>query len=171
MKLTPSLRAKQKTESQEDLTKMSTSGSISYIGPRIEIYDQGRDFTFGADECKLQLMFELRDKFMVALAEDRDTTVYWPLDLSDKKSQQKVRDTILKGVEETFEALSELKNTREHKKTEDKNFDRDAFLEEMVDVFNYYFSALILAGFSAQDLFDMYLKKDKIIHNRLNTGY
>ena len=49
--------------------------------------------------------------------------------------------------------------------------DSEEFLEEIVDAFNYFFSLIILAGYDEHDLFDAYLKKDKIINQRLKTGY
>ena len=94
-----------------------------------------------------------------------------PLDLSKKEHQQICRDTALKGVEEMFEALQHLKNWKPHKKTQTSDFNRDEFLEEIVDAFNYFLSLIILAGFDSEDLYDAYLKKDFIIHGRLKEGY
>jgi dimeric dUTPase (all-alpha-NTP-PPase superfamily) len=74
-------------------------------------------------------------------------------------------------VEEMFEALQHLKNWKPHKKTEISEFNRDEFLEEVVDAFNYFFSLIILAGFDSNDLYSAYLKKDEIIHERLKGGY
>ena len=76
-----------------------------------------------------------------------------------------------KGSKEMFEALQHLKNWKPHKKTETLNINRDEFLEEIVDAFNYFFSLVILAGFDENDLYEAYLKKDSIIHDRLNNGY
>ena len=120
----------------------------------------------------LKEMFRLRQQFMIEMASDKPG-IYpeWPVDLTDKTSQQVLRDTALKGVEEMFEALQHLKNWKPHKKTEVKEFDRDEFLEEVVDAFNYFFSLLVLTGVDADELFDAYIKKDTIIHDRLRTGY
>lgn len=121
---------------------------------------------------KLEKMFELRESFMTSLKESKPhTSLTWPVDLSDKAAQQHLRDTALKGVEEMFEALQHLKNWKPHRTTEVKDFNRDEFLEEVVDAFNYFFSLLVLTGVSADELFDAYSKKDKVIHNRLKTGY
>ena len=120
----------------------------------------------------LKEMFRLRQRFMIEMTSDKPG-IYpeWPVDLTDKTSQQVLRDTALKGVEEMFEALQHLKNWKPHKKTEIKEFDRDEFLEEVVDAFNYFFSLLVLTGVDADELFDAYIKKDAIIHDRLRTGY
>ena len=120
---------------------------------------------------KLDTMFSLREAFMLALREKIPTDPSYPLDLSDKKNQQYARDVALRGVEEMFEALQHLKNWKPHRTTENTEFDRDAFIEEMVDAFNYFFSLVILSGFTSDDLFEAYVKKDKIIHERLREGY
>jgi hypothetical protein len=121
---------------------------------------------------KLEQMFELRKEFMKVLSERIPGTSYeFELDLSNKADQQFCRDIALRGVEEMFEALQHLKNWKPHKVTEDKTFNREDFLEEIVDAFNYFFSLIILTGHSAEDLFDAYVKKDRIIHERLDSGY
>jgi predicted house-cleaning noncanonical NTP pyrophosphatase (MazG superfamily) len=121
---------------------------------------------------KLEEMFELRKDFMTKMKSKNPSIVPdWPVDLTDKAAQQHLRDTALKGVEEMFEALQHLKNWKPHRSTEVKDFNRDEFLEEVVDAFNYFLSLLVLTGVSAEELFDAYSKKDKVIHNRLKTGY
>ena len=120
----------------------------------------------------LKEMFDLRQKFMIEMKE-ANSSIYpeWPVDLTDKASQQVLRDTALKGVEEMFEALQHLKNWKPHKQTEVKEFNREEFLEEVVDAFKNFFSLLVLTGVDANELFDAYIKKDTIIHDRLRTGY
>ena len=95
----------------------------------------------------------------------------WPIDLSSKQDQQHVRDMALRGVEEMFEALQHLKNWKPHRDTEVREFDREEFLEEVVDAFNYFLSVLVLTGVTADELFSAYDRKDKIIHDRLIGGY
>jgi len=117
-------------------------------------------------------MFDLRESFMVSLRKKFSTeNPEWPLDLSTKEHQQYCRDIALRGVEEMFEALQHLKNWKPHRTTEITEFDRDEFLEEVVDAFNYFLSLLVLTGFSSEDFYKMYVKKDKIIHERLKGDY
>ena len=121
---------------------------------------------------KLDKMFSLREGFMNKLRDNvPGSHPEWPLDLCNKSDQQFCRDMALRGVEEMFEALQHLKNWKPHRITEVKEFDRDEFLEEVVDAFNYFFSLVILTGFTAEELFEAYLKKDHIIHRRLDSGY
>ena len=127
---------------------------------------------FKNDKDKLDAMFDMREKFMLAIKE-RQPSEYpdWPIDLSDKVSQQHARDMALRGVEEMFEALQHLKNWKPHRLTQVTEFDRSEFVEEVVDAFNYFLSVLVLTGVTSDELFQMYKKKDSVIHDRLNTGY
>ena len=121
---------------------------------------------------KLEELFTLRERFMSTLREKKPNEYpSWPVDLGNKKDQQHVRDMALRGVEEMFEALQHLKNWKPHRDTEIQDFDKEEFLEEVVDAFNYFLSVLVLTGVSAQDLYEAYLRKDAVIHNRLNSGY
>lgn len=121
---------------------------------------------------KLDEMFRLRESFMNAMKEAKPG-IYpnWPIEIDKKQNQQLLRDTALKGVEEMFEALGHLKNWKPHRNTEITEFDRDEFLEEIVDAFNYFFSILVLTGVTSDELYTTYVKKDDIIHQRLRSGY
>ena len=121
---------------------------------------------------RLKEVFTLREDFMRTLREGKPhTSPAWPVDLSDKMAPQHIRDIALRGVEEMFEALQHLKNWKPHRTTEVKEFNKEEFLEEIVDAFNYFFSLLILVGFDDEDLFEAYKKKDAIIHARIGSGY
>ena len=89
---------------------------------------------------KLQHIFELRESFMELISKKHGCYPPWPVEIEHKENQQAMRDIALKGVEEMFEALQHLKNWKDHKLTEDKSFNRDDFLEEVVDAFNYFFA-------------------------------
>jgi len=121
---------------------------------------------------RLLEIFDRRETFMKKLRESSSQkSPDWPLDLSKKENQQHVRDMALRGVEEMFEALQHLKNWKPHRKTEITEFDREEFLEEIVDAFNYFLSILVLTGFDDSDLMNAYRRKDEIINERLRTGY
>ena len=124
-------------------------------------------------DCNLEKMFELRNEFISEMRSARlGSYPELPLDLSKKKSQQFCRDLALRGVEEMFEALQHLKNWKPHRMTEfNEAPDREEFLEEIVDALNYFFSLLIASGFNEEDLYESYVKKHKIIMNRLKEGY
>lgn len=124
-------------------------------------------------EDRLHDMFEMRKVFMRSLADAVPDSgpAEWPLDLSQKKNQRICRDVALRGVEEIFEAVQNLKGWKPHRVSDVSDFDRDKFLEEIVDAMNYFFSLLILAGYSEDDLHAAYIMKDKIITDRLTNGY
>ena len=121
---------------------------------------------------KLHEIFRLRNTFMHML-QDKFPDAYpeWPVDLSTKKAQITCWETALKGVEEMFEALQHLKNWKPHRKTEMPEIDREEFLEEIVDAFNYFLSLIILIGVDVNEFYDAFLKKDEIIRSRLIEGY
>lgn len=100
-----------------------------------------------------------------------ETYPQWPVDLSQKQSQITCRETALKGVEEMFEALQHLKNWKSHRITDIPEIDREEFLEEIVDAFNYFFSLMILIGVDVNEFYDAFNKKDEIIKRRLEKGY
>jgi len=121
---------------------------------------------------RLKKMFELREEFMIAVNDYAGTYPQgWPLDMTEKLAQQQIREVTLRGVEEIFEALQLLKNTKDHKLTDDPSIDRAHFLEEFVDAQNYFLSLLILAGYSVDDFYDMYVKKHNIILSRIKDKY
>jgi hypothetical protein len=121
---------------------------------------------------KLESMFELREEFMQLLCE-RFSGYYpeWPVDVTKKESQILLRDVTLKGVEEMFEALQELKNAKSHRQTDVPHLDREAFLEEIVDAMKYFFTTLKLVGITPDELHSAYLKKHDKICRRLRDGY
>ena len=124
--------------------------------------------------CKLKEMFDLRESFIKRMQKERQGSYPVPVpleNLSDKKSQQVCRDLALRGVEEMFEALQHLKNWKPHKLTEDKEFNKEEFLEEIVDAFNYFMALLIVVDVDEEKLFEAYLKKDQKIRKRLDEGY
>ena len=124
--------------------------------------------------CKLELMFQKRLEFINEMKDTiKGSYPDFPLDMSKKESQQVCRDLALKGVEEMFEALQHLKNWKPHRQTDlsSEVVNKDEFLEEIVDAFNYFFAMLIVTGFNQDDLFDAFLIKHEIINKRLRNGY
>lgn len=95
----------------------------------------------------------------------------WPVDISSKRDQQACREAGLKSVEEFFESLQHLKNWKPHRNTEVKEFNRDAFLEEIADHFHYYLELLIFMGISPTEFVEAYTKKNTKNHQRLDDGY
>ena len=117
-------------------------------------------------------IFQKREEFMHMLRDKiPETYPQWPLDISQKSSQSVCRETALKGVEEMFEALGHLKNWKPHRETEVPQVNREEFLEEIVDSFNYFFSLMILIGVDVNEFYEAFNRKDEIIRNRIKEGY
>ena len=120
---------------------------------------------------RLDCIFRLQEDFMKELSEKKEKLPEWTVDPSDKSAQQFIRDIIHRGTEESFEALNHLKNWKPHKHTEVKEFNRDEFLEEMVDDFTYKLEALILMGFDPKEFFNAFCKKNRKNLDRVNGDY
>jgi len=121
---------------------------------------------------RLKEVFELREEFMNLINEKVDGAYpKWPVDLSKKKNQQAIREFAFRGMEELFEALLHLKNWKDHREETYgvPEFDREEFLEEMIDAFNYFLAIIVLAGVDHEDFFDAYVRKHGIITDRLNA--
>ena len=52
-----------------------------------------------------------------------------------------------------------------------KEFNREKMLEEIVDCQKFLNQAILLLGFTAQDVYDMHMKKDKINIQRQENNY
>ena len=122
---------------------------------------------------KLEDIFHKRNSFMKEIQSKFPNSypAQWPINISEKSSQTILRETALKGVEEMFEALQHLKNWKTHRETDMPEIDREEFLEEIVDAFNYFMALLIVVDVDEEKLFEAYLKKDKKIRKRLDEGY
>lgn len=118
-------------------------------------------------------MYEMQEAFMKALQDSSGIENFpdWPLDLSQKKSQQLCKSLAYDSTHELHEAITILKNSKPHRKTDVSEFDYEGFKEELVDAFKFYLEILIFAGISPDDFFEAYLKKDAVIHERIKNGY
>lgn len=121
---------------------------------------------------KLDMIFELRKQFIKELNDKKQCYQNVPLlSLTDKNSQIILRDHIIKAAEELFEANQELKNSKTHRESQITEFNKSAYVEELVDALNFIFSALILSDISSEELLDAYERKHKIIIERIKNNY
>jgi len=121
---------------------------------------------------KLQEVFSLREEFM-NLINEKVPGAYpeWPVDLTKKENQQAIRESAFRGMEELFEALLHLKNWKDHREATYgmPEINREEFLEEMIDAFNYFLAIIVMAGVDHKEFFDAYIRKHGIICERLNA--
>lgn len=119
---------------------------------------------------KLQKMYEQQSAFMKLLCEKRGFPAF-PMDLSQKANQKFIKAIAHDAMGELFEAVQELKNSKGHRATEIDEFDRDAYLEELVDTQHFLFEILILSGVNLEEFFEAYMKKGDTNFDRINNGY
>lgn len=111
-----------------------------------------------------------QEAFMHLLQRERGFTKF-PVDLTSKQGQRALREATHHCVDELVEAGFLLKNHKAHRKTEIKDFDRDAYLEELCDAFHLFLEICIEAGFSPEEVTAKYLEKGKVNEQRILSGY
>lgn len=119
---------------------------------------------------RLSEMYEHQREFITLLHEMRDHPSV-PFDLTDKKSQQRLRSLAYECMGELFEANILLKNSKSHRATHIEEFDRDAYLEELSDVLHYFLGIVICSGITVDELFQKFMEKGATNFNRIKTGY
>lgn len=119
---------------------------------------------------RLKEMWDEQESFVDLLIEHRSFPNK-PVSLETKSGQKMIKGLGHDCMHELFEALTLLRNSKEHRQTEDTNFDKDAFLEECVDAHKFFLELLIYAGISVDEFYDAYVKKSKIVKDRLKNGY
>lgn len=101
---------------------------------------------------------------------EHDRLPEFPVDLTTKIGQRLVKETAFNLLEELFEASYTLKN-RMHRLTDATEVDMPHFKEEIGDTFAYFLEICILCGFSAEDLYEEYCRKNAVVKKRLEGGY
>jgi hypothetical protein len=67
--------------------------------------------------------------------------------------------------------MMHLKNSKLHRVTENKEFDREGFVEELVDVMHYLLEIFLLSGVSADEMHDAFVKKGQVNVQRILNNY
>lgn len=115
-------------------------------------------------------MFHQQQEFLEILRDQRAHPDF-PLNLSNKESQQFLKSLSHECMHELFESNMLLKNSKKHRTTEFNDFDRESYKEELSDVLHYLIGILIYSGISVEEMFEMYMKKGQINIDRINNGY
>jgi len=119
---------------------------------------------------KFEQMYKQQQDFLELLRDERDHPNF-PLDLTEKESQQFLKHLSHECMHELFESNMLLKNSKKHRTTEFKDFDRDSYMEELSDVLHYLVGILIYSGISVEEIFEAYMKKGQVNLGRINGGY
>lgn len=123
-----------------------------------------------APEDRLLQMYDKQRSFMELLQKKRGFPEF-PVDLASKSGQKVCKQVAFDAMSELFEAIQELKNSKDHRATDVHGFDRDHYVEELVDCLHYFFEIAILSGVSADELYDAFAKKDEVNRQRIENGY
>lgn len=121
-------------------------------------------------ENQLETMWNQQDDFMRLLQTHRGFPLY-PVELTSKDGQRHIKNVGHDAMHELFEALHLLKNSKNHRKTEIKEFDRAEFVEEIVDAQKFILEMLILAGVSREEFYEKFQEKTHINNERILGNY
>ena len=81
-----------------------------------------------------------------------------------------IKEMIQASMQELAEAVQVLKSWKPWKQTEIPA-DVDHWKEEMVDAFHFFMEALLLAGVTPDELYELYFKKKEVNEFRIETKY
>jgi hypothetical protein len=123
------------------------------------------------DKDGLQEIFAMQRELMLRYKENDPTFPQWPIDFSNKAQQKFVRDTLINAADELFEATRTLKNYKQHRQTEILDFNKEDFLEEIVDATKFVIEALILSGINEREFMNAHITKNNVCHMRLDEKY
>jgi len=124
----------------------------------------------GVMHDRFVLMWHQQQNFMRLLSEKRNFPAF-PVDITSKPGQQLLKDIRNHMMEELFEAGQHLKNSKQHRITDIKQFDRDEYLEELADALHLYIELLIASGITPDEIYDAYMKKGAVNEHRILNGY
>jgi cytoplasmic iron level regulating protein YaaA (DUF328/UPF0246 family) len=116
---------------------------------------------------KLDEMYNQQSSFNALLRDERQYPDF-PLDLTLKNNQQILKGLAHECMHELFEANHLLKNSKNHRVTEIKEFDRESYKEELVDALHYFFGIVIYSGITVEELHEAFIKK--AINRRRSTS-
>ena len=119
---------------------------------------------------KLKEMWDQQSSFMKLLQQKRNFPEF-PVDPTSKSGQKFLKGITHECMHELFEANQALKNSKDHRETDVNDFDREHYLEELVDALHYFFEIAILSGITVDDLHEAYMKKGHVNIQRIENGY
>jgi hypothetical protein len=123
-----------------------------------------------AEQPTLRGMFELQRSFMELLQAKRGFPQF-PVDTRSRDGQRLLQDTAHYAMDELHEAMQHLKNSKAHRATEVSDFDRQKYVEELVDHLHYFVELCILSGITDDELHAAYVAKDGVNRMRVHDGY
>jgi hypothetical protein len=126
--------------------------------------------TASVEPNMLENMWNQQVEFVKLLQEKRNFPTC-PVDITSKQGQKTLDDIAFHMMKELFEACQHLKNSKSHRATEIKEFDREAYKEEMVDALHLFFEKWLMAGFTLQEMYEKYMWKGDVNSDRIRGNY
>lgn len=90
--------------------------------------------------------------------------------LHTKEGNYLIRDMLNSASQEIGEVIQTMKNWKSWKSTEMPT-DVNHFKEEMIDVLHFLIEAMILSGFTPDEMYELYFKKNEVNHFRQESKY
>ena len=94
-----------------------------------------------------------------------------PVDILSKNGQKFVKDIAHECMDELFEGIQHLRNSKSHRATNVNEFNRSEYIEELVDSFKYFCEICLLSDISAKEFCEVFLKKTSENTERILSGY
>jgi dimeric dUTPase (all-alpha-NTP-PPase superfamily) len=111
---------------------------------------------------------KLRDMFRMQLELNRRIGVTTPAEMSEQEQQH----WILNYCRAMSQELAELTDSVPWKWwAKYQKFDKQNAKVEVVDLFHFLMSLALILGMSADDVYDVYVQKNKLNFQRQDTGY
>ena len=121
-------------------------------------------------EDKFKEMWVQQIEFIKLLQEKRGFPSC-PVDIKTKQGQNFLKGLTHECMHELFEANQCLKNGKDHRVTDVKDFNYDDYIVELVDSFHYLLEIAIMSGVSLDEFYNSYMKKGIVNIKRINEGY
>lgn len=117
-----------------------------------------------------EVFLQIQNEFMQLLQAKRNFPQY-PVDLESKQGQKFVKDIAHECMDELFEGIQHLRNSKSHRLTNVTEFNKSEYIEELVDSFKYFTEICILSGITAEDFVKVFVEKTQENQRRINDGY
>lgn len=118
----------------------------------------------------LDKWWKSQEDFMRLLQEKRGFPEF-PVDIKSKPGQRFLKEIIHDCQDELGEARVLLKNSKNHRETEIVEFDRQGYIEELVDAEKFLLETLILSGVTLEEFKAAFEAKTDINIDRIKKGY
>jgi dUTPase. len=146
---------------------MDKISDLNELSPEVTLMNDEKEL---AEKRTIDELFAEQESFMYLLQQKRNFPAF-PVDLKTKEGQRVVKDIGNDCIHELFEAVHLLTDAKQHRQTIVGGFDKDAFLEELVDALHYLIEICIMIGVTPRELYKAYENKGKINENRIRNGY